>query len=174
MSRDMENVKKDSKKFLKIYMFCLTAVVILLITASYFSQEKLNDEIDRLNTVVNKTEDEVVESLSQVEKLQIYVEDLEKANKSFEEIIAENEKKLKELEDTQNNNETLIKIVNMQNQFFLENYEECAVILKEIEENDSLTDENKMLIDTIKNELITLEVISEVEIPAEENKEIEE
>ena len=162
--------RKESRKFLKIYMITLFAVVISLISLSYFAQGKLNLTIEHLTTVVDSKEKEAISHMTQVEKLQ----DL-----SEQQTILISEYK-KEVEALKNNSHEYEKIITGYKNFIIikslhteELYEQCVPIAIEIISNGKLeTEQMQIEFDEIIGILLDKELITQLQI--DESKKLNE
>lgn len=121
--------RKDSEQFIKVYMICLIVAVSGLISISYLSQEKLNNEIDRLTELVDTTQDEAETSLGKVESLQKLTVEQEKTINLLEE-------ELSQLEKYQNRSQVLALLVSAKEKYYEKKYAEARIVLNNIEELD--------------------------------------
>ena len=162
---DLCKKRKDTKKFLKIYMFTLFSVVIILIGMSYYGQNKLTQEIQYLTTVLDSKQQEAISHMNKVEKLQILTDEQEKLIRTYEATISETEIQTE-------NKDKIIKgyddFMKLQSLYIEQKFEECAVILLEVLSNDTIINANmiaeteKISLDLIEKQLITQEQIDQV------------
>lgn len=150
-----QNQRKDSERFIKVYMFCLIVVVFALISISYLSQDNLNNEIDRLIELVDTVEDEKEVSLSKVESLQKLTEEQEKIIKQYEE-------KLTEYEGIEKQSESLERIWEVKLKFLENKYAEAKALVQKIEAeglNNHMTVIAKAEYEALKEEIIKAEAL---------------
>lgn len=88
-SSSNSNKRKESKKFLKIYMLTLLSVVIILISLSYYGQEKLNQEIEQLTSEIDLQQKEVIYHMNSIEELQDFSIHQAEEIQSYKEITNE-------------------------------------------------------------------------------------
>lgn len=95
-----EQYKKvgESRKFLKVYMVSFLVVVSTLITLSYFSQEKLNEQIEQLALQVDDKQNEVINHMNSAEELQNFLEIQEELMKKRENMIEQYEQQIENFE----------------------------------------------------------------------------
>lgn len=150
MDREKRKTHRDAKKFLKVYMFTLLGVVLVLIIASYFSQDKLNEEIERLNVLVDTHEEVAVQSTSKIESMQKLSEEQEK-------LLAIQEKSLAELEDADKIASALDIFWKLQRSYYLDEYEKSLSYVDMMDSSgnfENLPDEAQIEYDLIKEDLI--------------------
>ena len=152
-----EKKKRDSKKFIKIYMATLVAVVLILISMSYFAQDKLNSQIENLTNLVDSTEKEAISHFNKVEKLQ-------ELTKEQEKLLKQQEQKLTQLDNITLMTEGLDKFWRLQKLYLQDEYEKCVPFVIDIEVNFTLPDDAQKEFDIIKNDLLEKELVTKNQI----------
>ncbi|MFI3227006.1 MAG: hypothetical protein R3Y09_06280 [Clostridia bacterium] len=138
-NREHIKKRKESLKFLKIYMFTLFMVVIVLISLSYFAQEKLNNQIEQLTIEANSNKEEAITHANSAEQLQKYL-------KEQENIIADHQSEIELYEEQLTNYSAKLDEVSANLSFYQEyilfnnfyeeqKYVECLDIAIELTEN---------------------------------------
>ena len=159
-----EKKKSDSKKFVKVYMATLIAVVLILISMSYFAQDKLNSQIDNLINLVDSTEKQAISHLNKVEKLQ-------ELTKEQEKLLKQQEQSLNELDGVKLEAKGLDKFWRLQKLYLQGEDEKCIPFVIDIEVNFTLPDDAQREFDIIKNDLIEKELLTKQQIDGAKVKE---
>lgn len=176
-----QDKKGESKKFLKIYMLSFLIVVVGLITLSFFSQERLNVQIEELSQQVDNKQNEALNHLNSAEELQNFIEQqeelIEKREKTIEDYhmqmydyaaaIKESQSKLQLFDD-------YIVFVSLYDSGY---YSECVNFAYQIVNNELYVGmKNKILLneDLLNSEQIMLDGIYNKTEIISESEEIQE
>lgn len=142
-NEEIEQILKkrvESRKFIKIYMFTFLAVVLILITISSISQDRLNDKIEQLTNEIDYASQEALQHLSNIDEYKSYLESqtsvvneqkilIEEQSRIIEEndvLIRENIESMKFLQE----------YIKLQKLYSDEKYSEFAKLAQEIFENE--------------------------------------
>lgn len=169
----------ESRKFLKIYMITFFIVVVSLITLSYFSQEKLNQQIEELALQVDDKHNEAINHMNSAEELQDYLETQEELMEKRENTIQEYKNKMENFELQIENDQAKIDLFDnyiiFLNLFNSENYTECIEIARQIVSSETyLGIKEKILLNEgfLSSEEIMVQQIYEITEHMSENEDI--
>lgn len=159
--------RKESKKFIKVYMFTLFGMVIVLISLSYFAQEKHNTQIEQLTIEADSNRQEAISQANSAEQLQQYLDQQETIIDSHIEDIEQYESQLNDyrekLDEVSSNLAFYQGYLSLTRLFEEEKYAECVVLLTELSLNDAYITSQENPDMTSDQSVITAEIVLDFE-----------